>query len=114
MYQSEKIGEKLNKKIMENISLEEKIDFIYKKLKREEKERKRKLFLKYFFRISLLLIIIYMYFFWIKQIINWVKKSFLETIDSKTTNLKENIQEKTKKFKESINNKIDNFNNNQY
>jgi hypothetical protein len=48
---------------MENISLEEKINFIYEKLKRDEKERKRKLFIKYFIRITLLLIIVYMYFF---------------------------------------------------
>ena len=68
---------------MENISLEEKINFIYEKLKRDEKERKRKLFIKYFIRITLLLIIVYMYFFWINQIITWVKNSIIETINKK-------------------------------
>lgn len=83
-----------------NISLEEKIDFIYKKLKKDEKNRKIKLFIKYFSRLSFILIIIYMYFFWINQIINWVKKSILEFWNLKKDNTIEYINQKTENIKD--------------
>ena len=91
---------------MENISLEEKIDFIYKKLKRDEKERKRKLFIKYFVRITLLLIAVYMYFFWINQIITWVKNSIIETINNKKDATVEFVKDKKEKATNFIKEKM--------
>ena len=96
---------------MENISLEEKIDFIYKKLKRDEKERKRKLFIKYFIRITLLLIAVYMYFFWINQIITWFKNSIIETINNKKDATVEFVKDKKEKTKNFIKEKIDKLRN---
>ena len=96
---------------MENISLEEKIDFIYKKLKRDEKERKRKLFIKYFIRITLLLIAVYMYFFWINQIITWVKNSIIETINNKKDATIEFVKDKKEKTTNFIKEKIDKLRN---
>lgn len=112
---------------MENIKIEDKIDFIYKRLKLEETREKRKLYLKIFFFCSIFLIIIFSYFYIINQI-NSIKKSLSaenlkENIIEKTWDLKENFSEKSKNLLEKAwensqklydytSEKINNFKNN--
>lgn len=89
---------------MENIKIEEKIDFIYKRLKKEEKREKIFIWLKIFYYCSIILIIILNYFFIINKI-NLLKDSL------SVKNISENIKDSWKKFFDSTSEKINNFKN---
>lgn len=93
---------------MENIKIEEKIDFIYKRLKLEEKREKRKIFFKIFHYFLITLIIFLWYFWGIKFITNSIKNTLTENISSKTEDIKENFSN----FYDWTLEKIKNFNNN--
>ena len=96
---------------MENISLEEKIDFIYNKLKKDESEQKRKFIIKTTIRVFLVVFLLYMYFFWINQIITWVKNSIIETINNKKDATVEFVKDKKEKTTNFIKEKIDKLRN---
>lgn len=92
MLQFEAIGKKQNNfKNMENIKIEEKIDYIYNRLKKQEKQEKMIFFFKLFVTLFLVWFLAYMYHFWINMIINWA-----------TNNLKTNITDKVKNFWDNI------------
>ncbi len=84
---------------MENLQLsqEEKIDYIFKTLQKQEKREIRKLILKTFFRIFIVIYLIYFYMFWFSKILNiineQIKENFKVEIDSKEilNNLKDKI-----------------------
>ena len=84
---------------MENLQLsqEEKIDYIFKTLQKQEKREIRKLILKTFFRIFIVIYLIYFYMFWFSKILNiineQIKENFKVEIDSKEilNNLKNKI-----------------------
>lgn len=78
----------------ENISLEEKIDFIYNKLKKDESEQKRKFIIKTTIRVFLVVFLLYMYFFWINQIISWVKNSMIQYFNDRKEATLEFFKEK--------------------
>lgn len=89
---------------MQEIKIEEKIDFIYKTLKKQEERKRFFLFLKIFLWIFWFLFVTYMYYFWINQIISWVKNSINQTIIEKKDNAYNFLKEKTKNLKENIKN----------
>lgn len=90
---SEKIGEKQNnnylKYKMENLQLtqEEKIDYIFKTLQKQEKRETRKLIWKTLFRIFIVIYLIYFYMFWFSKILDMINKQIKENfkveVDSK-------------------------------
>lgn len=69
---------------MENLNEKEKLDYIYKTLKKQENRRKRSIIIKIIIYSFLALFSTYMYFFWINLIISWIKKSMQDSLNTKT------------------------------
>ncbi|ATU05098.1 hypothetical protein BKN14_01420 [Candidatus Gracilibacteria bacterium HOT-871] len=88
----------------ENISLEEKIDFIYNKLKKDESEQKRKFIIKTTIRVFLVVFLLYMYFFGINQIISGVKNSMIQYFNDRKEATVEFFKEKKDSAADFINN----------
>lgn len=69
---------------MENLNEKEKLDYIYKTLKKQENRRKRSIIIKIIIYSFLALFSTYIYFFWINLIISWIKKSMQDSLNTKT------------------------------
>lgn len=69
---------------MENreLTTQEKIDYIFETIKKQEKREKVKNIFKWWFRLFMLLYIIYFYFFWYELLLNKMKQSLKINISS--------------------------------
>lgn len=90
---------------MENITIEQKIDYIYKKFKQKEKREKIIFIIKYISFISIILMIFSIYFH-INKKIEWFKNTL------NTENIKENLSKKTKNLLDSWKETLKNLKNN--
>lgn len=69
---------------------QEKIDYIYDKMKSDEKRRKVWLIFKWWIRLLILVFFVYMYLFGFAIIMNNIKTTIKENLKLDTENLKEN------------------------
>ncbi len=79
---------------MSELTQEEKIDYIYKILKTNEKRRKIWLIIKWGIRIIILLFLLYMYFFGFAMIMNNIKaevKDFFKWNPEKINKIKKDV-----------------------
>lgn len=85
---------------MENnfLTKEEKIDYIYETLKKQEKREFHRQIFKWIFRIFIILYLIYFYFFWLEKILKIIDTQIKEKLK-----IEVDSGELIKKFKEDIN-----------
>lgn len=85
---------------MENnfLTKEEKIDYIYETLKKQEKREVHRQIYKWLFRIFIIWYLLYFYFFWLDKILN-----FIDTQIKEKLKIEVDSSELIKKFKEDIN-----------
>jgi hypothetical protein len=85
---------------MENnfLTKEEKIDYIYETIKKQEKREFHRQIYKWIFRIFIILYLLYFYFFWLDKILN-----FIDTQIKEKLKIEVDSSELIKKFKEDIN-----------
>ncbi len=85
---------------MENnfLTKEEKIDYIYETIKKQEKREFHRQIYKWLFRIFIILYLLYFYFFWLDKILN-----FIDTQIKEKLKIEVDSSELIKKFKEDIN-----------
>lgn len=69
---------------MENreLTTQEKIDYIYDSLKKQEKKEKIKNIFKWWFRVFIIIYMLYFYLFWYEILINKIKQSIKININS--------------------------------
>lgn len=69
---------------MENkeLTTQEKIDYIYDSLKKQEKREKIKNIFKWWFRVFIIIYMLYFYLFWYEILINKIKQSIKININS--------------------------------
>ena len=69
---------------MENkeLSTQEKIDYIYDTLKKQEKRELHKNIFRWWFRIFIIIYIIYFYFFWFNLLVEKIKNSLKIEVNS--------------------------------
>lgn len=87
---------------MENreLTTQEKIDYIYDSLRKQEKREKIKNIFKWWFRAFIIIYMLYFYFFWFQLFLNSIKNSL--KIDIGSENILNTIKDKV------------NFNNNEF
>ncbi len=85
---------------MENnfLTKEEKIDYIYDTIKKQEKREFHRQIFKWIFRIFIILYLLYFYFFWLDKILDFVDKQIKEKLK-----IEVDSGDIIKKFKEDIN-----------
>lgn len=64
------------------LNTEEKINYIYETLKKQEKREFYKNIIKWWFRLFIIIYMLYFYFFWYKIIINTIKDSLSLNINT--------------------------------
>lgn len=86
---------------MENnfLTKEEKIDYIYETIKKQEKREFHRQIYKWIFRIFIILYLLYFYFFWLDKILN-----FIDTQIKEKLKIEFNSWDMLKNFKEKITN----------
>lgn len=85
---------------MENnfLTKEEKIDYIFETIKKQEKREVHRQIFKWIFRIFIISYLLYFYFFWLDKILN-----FIDTQIKEKLKIEVDSWELIKKFKEDIN-----------
>lgn len=86
---------------MENnfLTKEEKIDYIYETIKKQEKREFHRQIYKWIFRIFIILYLLYFYFFWLDKILNFIDNQIKEKLK-----VEFNSWDMLKNFKEKITN----------
>ncbi len=66
---------------MENLTTEEKIDYIFKTLHKQEKRELHKIIWKWLFRLFIVAYIVYFYMFWFDILINSINDKIKDSIN---------------------------------
>jgi len=84
---------------LKNLTQEEKINYIFETLQKQEKRDFRRTLIKTIFRIFIILYFIYFYFFWFAKLLDFVNKEIKDNlkIDINSQEIINNIKENFKK-----------------